>query len=162
MRIVLAMMVAAPLLMAPSVPQQRATSGLCRAGEPVIFACKAGAKWIAVCGAPAQYRVGTPGKLEMTYPAAGDSGGLARASTAYSGGGEAQIVFARGGYRYVVFSSMIRTGFGKTNDPAFESGVTVIKDGRTLSTRKCTDPADAPVDLARAEAAMPETDFVDR
>lgn len=147
----------APLLMAPLGASAPAIGGgLCHVGEPVVFSCQAGSKWIAVCGKPAQYRFGTSARVELTADR------LAYANTPFSGGGETQIVVDQGGYRYVVYSSMVRTGFRTTNDPAFESGVAVQKGGRTVATRKCTDPYDAPVDLDLARKLLPETGFVER
>jgi hypothetical protein len=147
--------VAAPALMAPAIAAAPAAKpalpGLCRAGEVPIFSCRLGRKSVAICGVTspsgarsAEYRFGAPGKLEMTYP--GPEGGkLGYASVPYSGGGEEQASFERGGYRYVVYSSMVRTGFGADglNNPAFESGLIVQQGGKTVSKSKCVDHSDA-------------------
>ncbi len=149
----LALLVAAPALMAPAIaaPGKVVTVGLCRAGEVPIFSCRLGKKSVAICGVTspsgarsAQYRFGAPGKVEMTYP--GPEGGkLGYASAPYSGGGEEQVSFERGGYRYVVYSSMVRTGFGADglNNPAFESGLLVQQGDKIVSKSKCADPPDA-------------------
>jgi hypothetical protein len=150
----LALLAAAPALMAPATaaPAGRAgPAGLCRAGEVPIFSCRLGKKSVAICGATspsgarsAEYRFGTSGKIEMTYPGP-DGGKLGYASVPYSGGGEEQVSFARAGYRYIVYSSMVRTGFGADglNNPAFESGLLVQQGGKTVTKSKCTDPSDA-------------------
>ena len=149
------LLVAAPALMAPAIaaaPAGKAMPvGLCRAGEVPIFSCRLGKKSVAICGVTsasggrsAEYRFGAPGKVEMAYPGP-DGGKLGYASVPYSGGGEEQVSFERGGYRYVVYSSMVRTGFGADglNNPAFESGLFVQQAGKTVSKSKCTDPSDA-------------------
>ena len=156
-------LVAAPLLLGPaSVATGAAPTGFCRAGETTLFACTAGAKRIAVCarGGFVQYRYGAPGKLELAYPARAGAGQLDRVQVPYSGGGEAQIGFDRGGLRYVVFSRMIRTGFGpEGNRPVFESGVMVLQEGKKLSDRRCTRPDDAEIDMDQAERLLPEGDL---
>lgn len=148
---------AAPVAIAP---EEAASAGrsLCKAGEPVLFECGAGAKRIAVCGKTPEYRFGTPARLDLSA-----SAGMTYASTPYSGGGEQQLSVTNGAYRYIVYSNMIRTGFGPGgNNPAFEAGVTVQREGKTLSTRKCTAPRDAGVDLELAEKLLPQGEFIDR
>jgi hypothetical protein len=149
-----ALLVAAPALMAPATAApsgKAAPAGLCRAGEIPIFSCRLGKKSVAICGVSspsgarsAEYRFGTPGKVEMTYPGR-EGGKLGYASVPYSGGGEEQVSFDRGGYRYVVYSSVIRTAFGADglHDPAFEAGLFVLHDGKAVTTSKCVAPADA-------------------
>ena len=119
-----------PGALAPGEAASAARS-LCKAGEPVLFECGAGAKMIAVCGKTPEYRFGTPARLDLAVKS-----GLSQASTGYSGGGEEQILVANGAYQYVVYSNMIRTGFGRGgNKPVFESGVTIRRNGATVSTR---------------------------
>ncbi|WP_448664496.1 hypothetical protein ACG3SL_07410 [Sphingomonas sp. CJ20] len=164
----------APLLVSavpvpPAAPA--APAGLCRAGETVLFTCGIAARQVSVCGsgsgatAAARYRLGTPAKVELEYPAAGQAGRgtMAYASIPYSGGGETQIHFTSGGYTYVVYSRVVRTNFGPSgrHDPAFSAGVVVQRDGKTLSHRKCTAPTDASVDLAAAQRFLPEGEAVD-
>lgn len=167
---------ALPMLVAPTVVQPPAAaavaaarSKLCRPGETVIFACAIGQKLAAVCGGTsasgatyAQYRYGLPGKLELTYPGDGASGGLSHAETAYSGGGESQVLFTNGGFQYVVYSRMVRTNFkaNQPNNPAFEAGVEVIKGDKLVGNRKCANPENVDVDTEAAGKFMPEGDFV--
>ena len=147
----------APVALAPGEAASAGRS-LCKAGEPVLFECGAGAKMIAVCGETPEYRFGTPAKLDLAV-----SEGMTHAETAYSGGGEQQLIVSNGAYRYIVYSNMIRTNFGPGgNDPAFEAGVTVQQGGETVSTRKCTAPRDAAIDLEKAQELLPEGEFVDR
>jgi hypothetical protein len=155
--IALGLALAAPLALAPGKAVS-AKPSLCRPGEPVLFECSAGAKMIAVCGKTPEYRFGTPARLDLTA-----SAGMTYATTAYSGGGEQELIVANGAYRYIVYSSMIRTNFGPGgNNPAFEAGVSVQKDGKTVSTRKCTAPKDAGIDLDLAAKSLPEGEFIYR
>jgi hypothetical protein len=85
---------------------------------------------------------------------------------AYSGGGETQIAFARNGFDYVVYSRVVRTGFGPEgrHDPQDQAGVFVKKGGRTISDRRCTEApgpaASAPwVDEDAAEEFLEEGRF---
>ena len=159
----------APGVAKPPVAADMARSRLCHPGEAVIFACNIGAKLAAVCGGKspsgarcAQYRYGVPGKLELTYPGDGASGGLAHAETAYSGGGESQILFKNAGFQYVVYSRMVRTNFkaNEPNNPAFEAGVAVMKGDKLVGNRKCANPSDVDVDVAAASKFMPEGEFI--
>lgn len=151
----LALLVAAPALMAPAVAGapavKAAAAGLCRAGETPVFSCRLGRKSVAICGITsasgarsAEYRFGAPGKVEMIHPGP-DGGALGYASVPYSGGGEEQVGFSRGGYRYVVYSSVIRTAFGADgrHDPAFEAGLFVKQGDKVVTKSKCVDPSDA-------------------
>jgi hypothetical protein len=143
--------------------------GLCRAGEAMIFSCQAGQKFVSICASGngkqgAQYRMGTAKRVELVYPDKGDpQGGLTQTNVAFSGGGEEQISFSKGGYRYVIFSATIRTSFRPDgrHDPQFTSGVIVKKGARIVSERMCTKPYDAPIDLDAAQAALPQGQFED-
>lgn len=124
------------------------SDSLCRIGEEALFQCRAGAKTIALCGGGSgadryvQYRYGTPGNVELAYPARGMAG-LARANIPFSGGGETQVNFTNAGTRYTVFSSTVRTGFGDgPNMPQFSSGVVVRQSGRPAIQIACTAPTD--------------------
>lgn len=163
------------LIGAPAAQSARPAPNLCGAGETPLFQCvTTGGKQVAVCaakgGSPAvQYRFGAPGRLELTYPAAGSRGvGTMRwASTAYSGGGEMQIQFDNGGVTYVVYAGMYRTGFGADgkNNPVDELGVLALRSGKVISRRKCTA---APVqggahdwiNEPATKAALPEGKFI--
>jgi len=137
---------------------QRGTArgGLCRPGEVVIFQCGIGRKMVSVCGsrtprADAQYRFGTPGRVELQSA----PGSLAYAREMYSGGGALQIRFTNGGHDYAVYSRTVRTGFGRDgrNNPRFSDGVMVRRDGRLVSNRSCTTAVSG---SGQAEDFMPE------
>lgn len=121
-----------------------ALSASCAAGEEPVFSCKfRDGKRVAVCGiAPgkAEYRFGGDGKTELVL-----SGGR-NAYQMYSGGGESQLAFDNGDTRYIVFSRMVRTGFGEDgNMPAISDGVVVERAGKFVSIRTCDDPDVLPV-----------------
>ena len=134
-----------------SAPKARARppapplASLCRPPEVPLFQCAARTKQIALCAANAsahagvQYRFGVPGKVELAYPATPGAGQMRWAQAGYSGGGETQVSFQTAGVTYVVYSRMIRTGFGSDglNYPKEELGVAVVRDGRTLSDARC-------------------------
>lgn len=131
-----------------------ASASLCRTGEQALFQCQAGAKTIALCAGGVggeryvQYRFGTPGNVELAYPARGMAG-LARANIPFSGGGETQVNFSNGDFQYSVFSRMIRTGFDERgNRPQFSAGVSIFRGGQQLTDHGCTAPVDANFDPA--------------
>jgi hypothetical protein len=130
---------------------RQATTVACAAGETPIFSCKfADGKRVAVCGiAPgkAEYRFGGEGKPELVL-----NGGR-NAYAMYSGGGESQLAFDDGDdTRYIVFSRMVRTGFGEEgNMPAISDGVVVERAGKFAAIRICDDPDLRPVDVDAAQ-----------
>lgn len=144
---------------APASPKIAAASAaslspapVCAAGETPIFACRfRDAKRVAVCGTGA-------GKAEYRF--GGDTSELVlsggeRATVAYSGGGESQLAFANGDTRYIVFSRMIRTGFGSEgNNPAIADGVVVERAGKFVAMRTCDDQGVTPVDVNAAEGFL--------
>ena len=142
---------------------------LCVGGETTIFQCRVGTRLLSVCGgrasgqAYAQYRFGTPARTELTYPAQRQGAGtMQTALIPFSGGGEAQIHFTNGATQYVVYSRTVRTGFGRGgNNPQFSAGVNVLRGGRTISRRGCSDGDSANVDLAAAEPFIPQGEPVD-
>jgi hypothetical protein len=138
---------------------------LCRARETVLFECDTGRKTIAVCGGDlgngrnyVQYRYGRPGRLELEYPSrtVHAPGAFTHASRPYSGGGEGQIRFVSRGVEYVVYSRVIRTGFGPDghHDAKFEDGVFVLRGGRLVSHQRCLDPPSLPVRSSLAPRYM--------
>ena len=112
---------------------------MCRAAESVLFGCRIGKRWLAVCGGTnasglpyAQYRIGYPRQIELEYPNVNDgSPPLRWARTGYSGGGELQYIFNIKHSEHIVYSRVIRTGFDRKHRPIhkFESGVVVRKEG---------------------------------
>ena len=148
----------------------RASGGSCEADETVLFQCRLRRGRVAVCGGRsergrpyARYLYAEGGRIELEYPAAGERevSTMVRAQTGYSGGGEAQIHFSRDGHLYVVYSRVVRTGFGPDGhfNPAFEAGVAVKRGERWISDRRCVDPADADLDAPAAERFLPEGEF---
>ncbi len=134
----------------------------CAETEGTVFSCKIrDGRTIAVCVRRdeqgreyAQYRFGEGGEPpELAWPTSFDGRGMEWASVPYSGGGEAQLSFARGDIRYVIYSRVIRTGFGKggRNDPKFEDGAYVYRGDRRISALPCAGEADTPVSVAMAE-----------
>ena len=145
----------------------RLTSG-CDAAKDEVFSCQLeNGRRAAVClsgtgeGRHAQYRYGVTGKpAELVLPATGGIGAPGRyASVMYSGGGEQQITFTKGDYRYTVFSRVVRTNFerGEPNNPAIGDGLMVQRAGKTIALHSCEYTDDLkPVDMARAESVMVE------
>lgn len=129
----------------------------CSQAEEAIFSCKtAGGKRIAVCGTAdgkAEYRFGRD-TAELTLR------GGQWASVPYSGGGEAQIAFANGPVRYVVFSRMIRTNFaaGEPNNPVFSDGVIVLDGEKVVALQTCDDPDTLAIQYFVAEERFPAAD----
>ena len=129
----------------------------CGSKEKVIFSCNtANDKRIAVCsapGGPVRYRYGAAGS-EIELEATG------WASVPYSGGGEAQIAFANGNTRYIVFSRVVRTNFepGEPNDPAISDGVVVLRGDDFLALQQCDDAKVSSVDVNALEALLDRSD----
>lgn len=135
----------------------QATPTDCGAHETPIFSCLVqGGKRLAICadGRGARYRFGPENAAEITIE------GGRWAHTAYSGGGEAQIAFARGDTRYIVFSRMIRTNFeaGEPNQPAISDGVLVQRGGTVISVRRCEGAETLPVQYDAAETHLERAD----
>ena len=150
---------------APRIPPS-----LCRADETVLFQCRIGASLAAVCGghgarAYAQYRHGQPGRLDLIYPAATDGGPgtMTRAFTGFAGGGESQIRFVNHGVEYVIYSSTVRTGFGRDghNNPRFSDGILMRRNGRRIADLACGGTLH-PVDSGAAPGFLPEGEMVAR
>ena len=146
------------------------TGGLCRAQESVIFQCAAGGKRVAICTGRSdsgqryvQYRFGSSERIELECPSSAADGadGMYWARTGYSGGGEIQVRFANQGYEYIVYSRVIRTGFGADGvfHPRFESGVSVVRGRRLVSDIRCQEPPDPWVSEQEVESLLPEGEF---
>ena len=146
---------AGPLAAPSSSPALAATTaakpgdGACKPEETPIFACTfADGKKVSVCGVGeglGRYRFGgdTP-ELELA--------GGAYAYAMYSGGGESQIAFDNGNARYIIFSRMVRTGFGEEgNAPAISDGVVVERGGKFAGMRLCVGEL-LPTDVNAANA----------
>jgi hypothetical protein len=144
-----------------------AAAGLCGA-DAVLFECRLPPQTVAVCmiaataahPAFAQYRAGRPGHLTAIFPAAPVTGGaIAFSTTGFAGGGENHLSFVRGHDTYLLYDSTRRTGFTTTNDPEFSAGLTIIRAGKAVSSRKCSDDASI---RALAYKALPRVPFAAR
>lgn len=145
----------------PASANYPATSG-CAESEGTIFSCKIrDGRTIAVCVPRdaqgrefAQYRFGADNaQPELAWPTTFEERGMEWASVPFSGGGEAQLSFARGDIRYVIYSRVIRTNFepGQPNNPKFEDGAYVYRGERRISELPCAGEADQPLSVAMAE-----------
>lgn len=129
----------------------RESEKLCRANEQSLFECKVGKKQVSICASPnmtattgyAQYRYGTPQKIELAYPPTPKPprGYFALSNTPYSGGAESRIHFTNQGYEYFVFTLMHRTHFeaNEPNYPVFDAGVRVFHRGKEILNLHCQD-----------------------
>lgn len=136
--------------------RQAAAPVACAADETPIFSCRfADGKRVAVCGTvpgEAEYRFGGDGAPELVL------GGGENAYQMYSGGGESQLAFANGTTRYIVFSRMVRTGFGEDgNFPAISDGIVVERAGKFMGVRICDDADLLPVQTGAAERYLQPT-----
>ncbi|MEZ5681903.1 MAG: hypothetical protein R3E14_11510 [Erythrobacter sp.] len=149
----------AQVVEAPATPADPAPGPVgCTAEEEPIFSCAVpGGKRLAVCAAQqgeAEYRFG--GKSPELVLRGGKW-----ANAMYSGGGEAQIEFANGDTRYIVFSRMVRTNFtaGEPNNPAITDGVLISREGEFIALRLCAGgQAEIPVQYDAAERAFAQED----
>jgi hypothetical protein len=122
-----------------------AQESLCTAGEAVVFSCHAGSKTVSLCRPTAlrgqlAYRFGTPGRVELAYPAAAvpAARGFEVATRPLFGGGVTTLRFQSGAYRYEVYSKTGRADdAGRT--PATEDGVIVSRNGQTVRHLACDD-----------------------
>jgi hypothetical protein len=152
-------------LAADAMAEQATT--LCDAGEAQVFSCEVrGGKIASVClakgaeGEFVQYRFGRPGAAsELVWPT-DPSEQMEWASVPYSGGGEAQLSFAIGDVRYVVYSKVVRTNFtpGETNDPAMTDGVAVLRAGEVEARFACDGAGLKPIDVSVAQAHLAKAD----
>jgi hypothetical protein len=123
----------------------------CAMEETPIFACNlANGKRVAVCGLGehiGQYRYGGS-KPELVL------NGADYAYQMYSGGGESQIAFSSRGYRYILFSRMVRTNFsaGEPNYPAITDGLIVLRGDKFVGLHLCSDPNGLPTQIDSANA----------
>ena len=141
------------------------TAGLCKANETPIFQCVLGRKQAAVCasGKVVQYRYGRPGKVELVYPGDPNAGPgtLKRSVTDWSGGGGQQIYFESDGYRYVLYSSIVRTGFGADglHYPQDRNGLFITQGDRLVYDRHCSSTGSS-IEIDDEKSVLPEGDYV--
>ena len=134
-----------------NAPQsQRGT--LCTQSEKVLFSCsvKRSAKLVSLCASAdvsrtrgyVQYRFGTPGKVELEYPA--EKGGSQDKFEYYhyfrAQFDETEISFSSGGYRYAIFDDYN----GEMRPAVSSQGVRVEDPGNSKkSTLECQGRAKA-------------------
>lgn len=153
----------ATMAMAPAsvVKTKPGLDNLCAPGEKVLFSCSLeNGKIASVCAAAqiggsrfAQYRYGMQGEeSELVYPKSRQDGAIRFVSVPYSGGGEAQLMFERGDTTYVVYSNVIRTGFGDGgNKPEFNDGVFAMRGDKTIAAHQCRPAGLMSIDYEKAE-----------
>ena len=142
--------------------RSKAPTSLCRMPETTFFTCKISTKVVSICGQPrgehaqggAVYRFGRPGHIE---PEVTD---LHHAEQGYSGGGDAEVYADTSTHRYVVYDTIVRTGFGPSghSDPQEVFGLLVQSGGKTVFNRTCTQPVDLD---SWVGTLMPKGDYVD-
>ena len=132
---------AVALLPAASVGATTSPS-MCEKSDKVVFSCPlAGStKTVSMCAASDvadgagrfYYAYGRPGKVELTYPAAGAEGEFTRTHLTFAGntGGYA-YAFTNAGFKYVVYSV---SGSNNLQD----GGLVVLKDGQTKPVKQST------------------------
>ena len=108
---------------------------MCAEGETVAFSCGVGSKSLSVCGLAddtLSYRFGTPERVELEITAP-----IHFSRTAYSGGGEGNLTFAAGRYKYVVYSSISNGDWlaDGGRDKIERAGVYVVKDDKLLAAK---------------------------
>lgn len=108
-----------------------ASASLCTPDETILFSCPIRDKLVSVCGQASGRAVYRFGRVEL------QSGGLSHSRRGYSGGGESQIRFERGAYRYILFDKTVRTGFDGRNDPQSSSGLVIQRGDRRVSSTTC-------------------------
>jgi hypothetical protein len=142
----------------PAAKAGRNVASLCMPNEVIVASCPIRRKLVSVCGRNgiATYRFGRPGRLEVSANA------MHHTHQMFSGGGESQIVVTAGVYQYVLYDNSIRTGFGRDghNDPAFKSGLMVLRNGRRLANMVCAPRGGEIIDTDSAPRFMPAGDYV--
>lgn len=117
-------------------PVDPVTPSHCTSQEDVIFDCPIGKKHVSVCnnGGDLQYRFGRLGSTELAFPQSPEeNASVTQGTIMLSGGGGDYLRFSNGDYDYVVYSA---EGRGVLNE-----GVVVEKDGKRLTTLKCSSYA---------------------
>jgi len=131
-------------VVAVAAPGTSAMPAACVAPQRAVFACPVGGRQLVVCATDPlsategalQYRYGPADAAELVLPAPGADwrAGTRSGTLMFSGGGGAYLAFASGRYRYVVYTAVLR-GSGP------RAGLVVERDGRLLSSRRCSAPA---------------------
>jgi hypothetical protein len=135
----LACLFAAALAGAVWAPQAAvaAARGLCTPDETSVFTCGNGRRTASLClsggAAHLRYAFGSPGRTELSYPAATvrPQDAFRHGHIMYSGIGGDYLQFDNGGFRYVVFYIL-----GRDTD---NRGVVVARDGKSVMNFVCKD-----------------------
>jgi hypothetical protein len=128
-------------------------------GETVLATCPVGRKIASICGqrlGQAVYRFGRPRHIELVTT------GLRYSSIPYAGGGETQVYFSRGGYRYILYDLMTRTGFGPDGrfNPVMTNRFILQHNGRFRILSHC--PGVDPVIMSGlVRDYMPQGEFIE-
>lgn len=124
---------------------------LCKPEEKLVFGCVLERKIAAICASAnlssregyAQYRFGTPARIELTYPTplAHPDGHFFFSHTDFSGGDNSRMRFKIGTNEYTLFHSTTRTGFGADglNNPQEAAGIFTTVKGKVRKARQCLD-----------------------
>ncbi|HEX3936814.1 MAG TPA: hypothetical protein VHX43_04850 [Xanthobacteraceae bacterium] len=136
-RRLLACMLAAALAAAVVSPHAAtaAARGLCAPDETSVFICRNGSKTASLClsggSAHLRYVFGSPGRIELSYPAetVRPQDAFRHGHIMYSGIGGDYLQFDNGGFRYVVFSIL-----GHDTD---NRGVVVERGGKSVMNFVC-------------------------
>ena len=110
---------------------------LCKTNESVSFSCGFKTKSVSVCRNDDQaliYRFGSKKNIELELKS-----GVHFSHTAYSGGGEGNLTFHNGNYKYVVYSSISNgdwLGDG-TREKVERAGIYVVKGEKLLTDIQC-------------------------
>jgi hypothetical protein len=136
-RRLLACMLAAALAAAVVSPHAAtaAARGLCAPDETSVFICRNGSKTASLClsggSAHLRYVFGSPGRIELSYPAetVRPQDAFRHGHIMYSGIGGDYLQFDNGGFRYVVFYIL-----GHDTD---NRGVVVERGGKSVMNFVC-------------------------
>jgi hypothetical protein len=132
---------------------------LCALQEILIATCPVGRKHASVCGqrlGQAVYRFGRPGRIEL------QTTDLRYSSIPYAGGGETQVYFSRGGYRYIFYDLMTRTGFGQDGrfNPVMTNRFVIQHRGRFRILSNCSG-LDPVIMSGLVRDYMPQGEFIE-
>ena len=110
---------------------------LCKTQETVSFSCGFKSKSVSVCrndeGALI-YRFGKKDNIELELES-----DIHFSRTAYSGGGEGNLTFHNGKYKYVIYSSISNGDWRDdgTREKIERAGIYVVKDEKLLKDIQC-------------------------
>ncbi|HCC80939.1 MULTISPECIES: hypothetical protein [unclassified Methylophaga] len=110
---------------------------LCETHERVSFACDFKSKSVSVCRNDKEtliYRFGSQQKIELEL-----TSDIHFSRVAYSGGGEGNLTFFNGNYRYVVYSSISNGAWldDGSREKVERAGIYVVKGDKLLKDIEC-------------------------